>query len=703
MTPSRSSSPATDFSLALFDEYLRLGLRDVIVSPGSRSQALALVAAEYERRGLLRLRVRIDERVGGFLALGLAVETSTPVLIITTSGTAVANLHPAVLEAHHSGVPLIVLSADRPTELRGIGSNQTADQTGIFGAAITRSWEVDAPRGHEGERDAAAGLAQSSWLASIEGHGGRPTPVHVNIGFREPLSGPIESGEPGRGAEAYASPPHVSPPHLPPPHLPPPHRTAHPDSVHVLHPSPGTVVVAGAGAGEQAEAVARELGVPLFAEVSSGAHFGPNLVVTYRQLLATEGFGDRIARVIVFGHPTLSREIPALITRGDVTTTVVRTPGADDYNPGHRVFDFVDAVRVATADEIPASGHSALDGDRARNGEEPPTGEQGSVREHAPAGKSPAVQSPAVQSPAGQSPAVESPAEVRAWLGRWVFASRSLLEPETDAFPVDLSNAEFARRQLAIVRAPVTRPALVEAVWRSTWPHDRLVLGASRLIREADQIVTGKRIRVHANRGLAGIDGTIATAIGIALASQNPVTPEPAPEPAPAVPEPARAAPEPAPAALEPGEPAVTRAAVAGGVAGAAAAASDRSASGTTRVLVGDITALHDVGALLFGAGEPRPRIQVIVGNDGGGTIFDGLEVATSSETAPATVSEAATTTSAAPSAFDRVMFTAQSVDFEKLAAAYGWIYLRITTVGELDEALAACPGPMLIEVALAR
>ena len=111
MTRSRSSSPATDFSLALFDEYVRLGVRDVVVSPGSRSQALALVAAEYERRGLLRLRVRIDERVGGFLALGLAVETASPVLIITTSGTAVANLHPAVLEAHHSGVPLIVLSA----------------------------------------------------------------------------------------------------------------------------------------------------------------------------------------------------------------------------------------------------------------------------------------------------------------------------------------------------------------------------------------------------------------------------------------------------------------------------------------------------------------------------------------------------------------------------------------------------------------
>ena len=104
MTRPRTDSPATDFAVALLEEFVRVGVRDVVLSPGSRSQALALAAAEFERRGLLRLRVRIDERVAGFLALGLAVESGLPVLVITTSGTAVANLHPAVLEAHHSGV-----------------------------------------------------------------------------------------------------------------------------------------------------------------------------------------------------------------------------------------------------------------------------------------------------------------------------------------------------------------------------------------------------------------------------------------------------------------------------------------------------------------------------------------------------------------------------------------------------------------------
>src|SRR5690554_5113374 len=145
------SSAATDFSVTLLVEFLRLGVRDVVLSPGSRSQALALAAAEFEKAGQLRLHVRIDERVAAFLALGLAVESELPVLVVTTSGTAVANLHPAVLEAHHSGVPLILLTADRPAELRGIGSNQTTHQHGLFGTGIRFVRDIDAPSrgGHD--------------------------------------------------------------------------------------------------------------------------------------------------------------------------------------------------------------------------------------------------------------------------------------------------------------------------------------------------------------------------------------------------------------------------------------------------------------------------------------------------------------------------------------------------------------------------
>jgi 2-succinyl-5-enolpyruvyl-6-hydroxy-3-cyclohexene-1-carboxylate synthase len=560
MTPR--SNPATRFSVALLDEFLRLGVRDVVLSPGSRSQALALAAAEFEHAGRLRLRVRIDERVAGFLALGIAVESRTPVLVITTSGTAVANLHPAVLEAHHSGVPLILLTADRPEELHGIGSNQTTQQVGLFGPAVPFVREVEAPSETGFDADYPGELAHEAWAAAT-GRSSSAGPVQLNLAFREPLSGPVVLPQPRPAAAARTVPETL-------------------ENTAVLSAAPHTVVIAGHDSGEVAEATARALGAPLIAEVSSGAHFGPNLVVAYRRLLGEAEFGGRVERAIVFGHPTLSREVPALLRRGSVDTITVRGRGAEVYNPGHREGAFVDAIEV--------SG--------------PPDAD-------------------------------------RSWVGRWVSASRTLLDDgarsalalaRTDDWE---TMAKFAKSQLEVFREPVTRRMLVDAVWRASWPHDRLVLGASRLIREADCVVPGKKISVHANRGLSGIDGTVSTALGIALASQ--------------------------------GEPAA-------------------AAGGITRVLLGDLTLLHDVGALLFGGAEPRPRIQVLVGNDGGGTIFDGLEVASSAST----------------EAMDRVLYTPQAASLESLAAAYGWDYLHAGNRGQLDEALTAS-GSTLIEVPLPR
>jgi 2-succinyl-5-enolpyruvyl-6-hydroxy-3-cyclohexene-1-carboxylate synthase len=549
----RTDSPATDFAVALLTEFARLGVRDVVLSPGSRSQAIALAAAEFATRDVLALHVRIDERVAGFTALGLAVESGAPVLVITTSGTAVANLHPAVLEAHHSGVPLIVLTADRPAELRGIGSNQTTRQDGIFGPAIATT-DVPAPAGDPAEAELAGSLARDAVAA------GRP--VHLNVAFREPLSGDVELDD---RAGDWSVPPAGSPLL----------------STTELGIDDRTVVIAGAGAGEAAERAARELGAPLLAEVTSGARFGPHLVAAYRELLADEEFGGRVRRAVVFGHPTLSREIPALLQRRDVEAIVVRGPGAELYNPGHRVSAFVDAVS-ATGD-----------------------------------------------------------AQWRPWVGSWVTASRSLLERPSTAPDVETSRAAtpaaqsaYAKAILADSKTPIDRRMLVEAVWAATWPHDRLVLAASRLIRDADRIVPGKKISAHANRGLAGIDGTIATATGIALAASR--TP---------------------------------------------------AGRGITRVLLGDLAFLHDVGALLTGEGEPAPRLQLIVGNDGGGTIFDGLEVAASARS----------------EAFDRVMLTPQHVALEPLAAAYGWDYRRAATRSELEQALTGGGTHTIIEVPLPR
>jgi len=560
MTRPPADAPSTDFAVALLTEFVRLGVRHIVLSPGSRSQALALVATELERAEKIALHVRIDERVAGFLALGLAVESESPVVIITTSGTAVANLHPAVLEANHSGVPLVVVTADRPEPLRGIGSNQTTDQVGIFGTAVRRSWDVGAPIGAAGELESAALLARDV-LAEAVG------PVHLNVAFTEPLSGRIRQLGPTEAAPRERIP------------------TA-PQSL-AVSPSSGTIVIAGHGAGARAELLAHELGAPLIAEVSSGARYGRNLVIAYRELLAQAEYGGQVERVIVFGHPTLSREVPALIARVEVTTVVVRDGGVDDYNPGHRVEAFVDDVTV-----VPDAGAFAI---------------------------------------------------ARSWLGRWVSESRSILErtaepgsavdPEDSRLQDAGARAAFTRSELARVRQPVTRKLLVEAVWGATWPHDRLVLGASRLIREADRVVPGKKIPVHANRGLAGIDGTISTSVGIALASQA------------------------------------------------------HSEVGVTRVLLGDLAALHDAGGMLFGVGERRPRIQVIVGNDMGGTIFTGLEVAAGT----------------APSAFERALLTPQEVAFDGLASAYGWEYLQISTRGDLEQALTASPRPTLIEVVLPR
>jgi len=230
----------------------------------------------------------------------------------------------------------------------------------------------------------------------------------------------------------------------------------------------------------------------------------------------------------------------------------------------------------------------------------------------------------------------------REWLAAWQHASRAasvdLSPPAPDA--QGLASAVPGERlgaiagELAAIRAPLDRAALVDAVWRATWPHDRLMFGSSRLVRVADAVLGGKKVPIHANRGLAGIDGTVATALGIAVASQL------------------------------------------------------RGAPGVTRVLLGDLALLHDTGALLLPPTEDEPRIQVIVGNDGGGTIFDELEVAEV----------------AGEPAMDRVLYTPHTVRLEQLASAYGWEYQRVTTRAALDQALTSpVGGRQLIEVPLAR
>jgi 2-succinyl-5-enolpyruvyl-6-hydroxy-3-cyclohexene-1-carboxylate synthase len=359
---------------------VRAGVVDIVVSPGARSQALALAAAALARAGQLALHVRVDERVAGFTALGLAIESRRPVAVVCTSGTAVANLHPAVLEAHHSGVPLIVLSADRPAELRGIGANQTTVQPGIFSTTVRAEWDIAAPVGASDESAKARELGAAAVLASVDG------PVHLNLAYREPLSGVAREPLSGVAVEPDGVSPAPKPAPAPAPAPTPTHRpTRSGDDLVIvdLQADDCTVVIAGHGAGPHAEALAVALGAPLIAEVSSGARFGRHAVVAYRDVLRGP-HGAAVARAIVFGHPTLSREVPQLLERSDVDVIIVRTPGVEPYNPGRR-------GRVA--DEVRAVG-------------------------------------------------TPDPAVVRRWVGGWVSMSRAVLESQAPADPApDLSLA----------------------------------------------------------------------------------------------------------------------------------------------------------------------------------------------------------------------------------------------------------------------
>lgn len=596
-----TAAPATDAAAALLCALVDLGVRHVVLSPGSRSQALALVAAELESRGALQLHVRIDERVAGFTALGIGRETGAPAVVICTSGTAAANLLPAALEAHHAGVPLLLLTADRPPELRGVGANQTTRQLGMFTPSIRLEADLPVPEATDPDGDGDQSLllrdVAAEAVAAALGAGTRaPGPVHLNVPYREPLGGELPRWLGVPTAELTATDeidPDAAPVDEPGDEevsgalyqggggIGEADQPSEPDALPcVLERGPRTVVIAGADAGEDAEFLAHTGGWPLIAEIVSGARFGRNLVHGYRGLLADPHLGGRVERAVVLGHPTLSREVAKLLSDPEVEVLAVRGPGEPLNLNGTTTA--VDAVAVG-------------------------------------------------------------PGEVdRDWLGAWMRASRDaavdLSPPAPDAdglaSTVPAERLGAIQNELAAIRAPLDRAALVDAVWRATWPHDRLMFGSSRLVRVADALLPGKKVPVHSNRGLAGIDGTVATAMGIALASQT----------------------------------------------------EDRP--GVTRVLLGDLAVLHDVGALLLPPTEDEPRIQVIVGNDGGGTIFDSLEVA---DIAPAT-------------AMDRVLYTPHTARLEHLALAYGWEYVRVATRAALDQALTApVGGRQLIEVPLTR
>ena len=168
------SNPSTAGARVLLDELVRLGVRELVLCPGSRSAPLAYAAHDLDAVGRLRLHVRVDERSAAFLALGLAKTSRRPAAVVTTSGTAVANLHPAVLEAHHGAVPLLLLTADRPPELRGVGANQATVQPGVFGDTVRLALELETPADPDRQAPAWRTAAARAVAAEVGGIADEP-------------------------------------------------------------------------------------------------------------------------------------------------------------------------------------------------------------------------------------------------------------------------------------------------------------------------------------------------------------------------------------------------------------------------------------------------------------------------------------------------------------------------------------------------
>jgi 2-succinyl-5-enolpyruvyl-6-hydroxy-3-cyclohexene-1-carboxylate synthase len=320
---------ATACARVIIEEMIARGVRDVVLAPGSRSAPLAYECFEADRIGLLRLHVRVDERTAAFLALGLAKGSGAPAAVLTTSGTATANLHPAVLEAWHAHVPLIVITASRPRALVNTGSNQTADQDQLFGRHVRayaglsdevldhRTWRFEMTR----IMTAATGLRSRM-----------PGPVQLNVEFSEPLL-PAESAWPPPAPELVIT------------------ASQNPAEPRALPDGAQTLIIAGDCPPETGAAIAElaeQVQVPLMAEPSSNARRGEAALSTYRLLLSST-LAEEIERVVVFGRPTLSRPVSRLLARDDLELVVV-SAYADWIDPGRAASLVTDAVRLPLGD-----------------------------------------------------------------------------------------------------------------------------------------------------------------------------------------------------------------------------------------------------------------------------------------------------------------------------------------------------------------
>lgn len=455
---SEAANPSHALALVLVDELARCGVTEAVLAPGSRSTALAMALHDDPR---LRLHVEVDERSAGFLAIGLARVTGRPAVVVTTSGSATANLHPAVVEADEAGVPLLLFTADRPPELRHTGANQAIDQLKLYGDAVRWFCEVGVPEDRPG---VVAYWRSTTCRAVAEAVGlrGPAGPVHCNLAFREPTvpatddgrtraDGPFRqplAGRPDRRAWTTVD--------LPPRRVPDAELTAF--AGRVAGTERGLLVVGDTTAGPgPLHALAAATGWPVVAEPTSNARYGPHAVAHAAPLLGVAAFRDahRPDLVVRVGRPTVSRSVLDLLD--DRVPQVVVSPDGAWHDPTRGATDLV----VADPDLL-------------------------------------------VAAVAAQLPVPASSDWGRSWHG------------------ADAAAAAAIAGVLADQRGP-TEPGAARATLAAVPDGGALVVASSMPIRDLDAWApTREHVRVLANRGASGIDGFVSTALGVALAHDGP-------------------------------------------------------------------------------------------------------------------------------------------------------------------------------------
>lgn len=546
--PATVESQATLLARAVVASLVEAGVKRVVISPGSRNAPLTYALADAAQAGYLQLRVVVDERSAAFVALGasrsdwLHEGLARPAVAVMTSGSAVANAHPAVVEADAAGVPLIILSADRPHALVNTGASQTTVQTGIFGAATRYQADL-------GDTNASGAVANQVRRA-VAAASGRlsldPGPVHLNVRLAPPL--------------APTAPWQV-------PHLEPKThwlRARKPleeqlNGVTVsqvgcrlgLDPARRGVIVVGdnddAELAHYAAALAHAWGWPLLAEPTSLVRTNANAVAAYSALLAggdgsVGGDGaqlsQEIEQLLVVGRPTLTRPIGALLAREDIYQVVLtnRARWSDVSGCAAYVTTLEQALSSLNTPDVSAGAGAGGDA--------------------------------SASAAAGAGAGVGKNAPSLLWLQRWLQAGQQQLN----------ATSVTKAAQMALTTWQAT--SQYESHSQSTAIHSdglessvTLMAASSMTIRYLDaRLPAGKQLKkmpgpVVANRGLAGIDGTISTAVGLAWASGQPV-----------------------------------------------------------RVIIGDLAAAHDLTGLVKAVTETEVDLQIIVLDDHGGKIFSGLE-----------------------------------------------------------------------------